>query len=58
MGVDEDIHFSNFKQKKEDQDIFDTIFDEIDKYKKMLAATKNVAKPYESSSRSLYINSI
>ena len=37
---------------------FDTIFDEIDKYKKMLAATKNVAKPYESSSRSLYINSI
>ena len=58
MGVDEDIHFSNFKQIREDQDIFDTLFDEIDKYKKMLAATKNVAKPYESSSRSLYINSI
>lgn len=58
ISVDHEVHTTNFKQEEDDQEIFDTIFNEINKYKKKMATTKFVAKPYESSSRSLYINSI
>ena len=42
--VDEEIYFGNFKQKSKSQEIFDTIFEEIDNYKKQKTWSGTVAK--------------
>jgi len=34
IQVEHDIYYGNFKQDEKDQEIFDLIFDEINKYKK------------------------
>ena len=36
IQVEHDIYYGNFKQDAKDQEIFDLIFEEINKYKKIL----------------------
>lgn len=43
IGVEHDVFYENFTQKKKDQDVFDMIFEEIKKYKQGRVSSQNVA---------------
>ncbi len=42
IGVEHDVYYGNFTQKKKDQDVFDMIFEEIKKYKQGQVSSQNV----------------
>ena len=53
--VDDEVHKGNFKQEKEDQEIFDTIFEEINKYKKSKfnLSSQNLSNLHQNSVRAI-----
>ena len=55
MMVDHQVHHENFKQDAADQEIFDLIFEEINKYKKSLPILKRLEHNDEDGRRGAYI---